>query len=74
VPDDGPDAETRAPAPEQWLVIFEPAAWPGGPPMVARMKALLKECQRYRHLRVVRVCNNVPHPDFEPVEFSEGPL
>lgn len=62
--------EVRASAPDQWLLVFE--AKPGAPvPMAVMMRQFVKHTERYTHLRVVRVCNNVPHPDFEPVEFSE---
>ena len=39
--------------------------------MAVRMRRYVKHARRYYGLRVVRVCNNVPFPDFEPVEFVE---
>lgn len=66
-----PDADSvRAPAPEQWALILE--ANPDAPaPMAVLMRVLVKHLTRYSHLRVVRVCNDVPYPLVGPVEFTE---
>jgi hypothetical protein len=70
MPDHATDEAVQAPAPERWVLVFERK--PGAPaPMQVLMRRLVKHANRYYWLRVVEVLNDVPHPAFEPVEFSE---
>jgi hypothetical protein len=62
------------PGTDQWALVFEVAPGSGDVPMAVRLRQIIKYAFRRHGVRCAGVLSNVPHPFFEPVEFTEGQL